>query len=131
MRVFCKQCNCFTDKDCDSHTRNFICWNCETLHIGTFGYQCCRVFKNNKWTLHCTIDFFIKMTEKEDLFCDLIKSFKGRIRTKTEIGSWQSIKRKAALSENDWAQQLAEELHKPIKRKFKTRKVILYCKWDR
>ena len=30
-----------------------------------------------------------------------------------------------ALSENDWAQQLAEELHKPIRRKFKTRKVIV------
>ena len=125
MRVFCKQRNCFTDKDCDSHTRNFICWNCETLHIGKFGYQCCRVFKNNKWTLRGTIDFFIKMTENEDLFCDLIKIFKGRIRIKTEIGSWQSKKRKAALSENDWAQQLAEELHKPIKRKFKTKKVIL------
>ena len=71
------------------------------------------------------VEFFIKMTENEDLFCDLIKIFKGRIRIKTEIGSWQSKKRKAALSENDWAQQLAEELHKPIKRKFKTRKVIL------
>ena len=33
-------------------------------------------------------------------------------------------KRKAALSNDDWAQQLANELHKPIKRKFKTRKVI-------
>ena len=30
-----------------------------------------------------------------------------------------------ALSKNDWAQQLAEELHKPIRRKFKTRKVIV------
>ena len=29
------------------------------------------------------------------------------------------------MSENDWAQQLAEELHKPIRRKFKTRKVIV------
>ena len=29
------------------------------------------------------------------------------------------------MSKNDWAQQLAEELHKPIKRKFKTRKVIV------
>ena len=28
------------------------------------------------------------------------------------------------LSKNDWAQQLADELHKPIKRKFKTRRVI-------
>ena len=29
------------------------------------------------------------------------------------------------MSKNDWAQQLAEELHKPIRRKFKTRKVIV------
>ena len=29
------------------------------------------------------------------------------------------------MSENDWAQQLAEELLKPIRRKFKTRKVIV------
>ena len=29
------------------------------------------------------------------------------------------------MSKNDWAQQLADELHKPIKRKFKTRKVIV------
>ena len=28
------------------------------------------------------------------------------------------------MSKNDWAQQLADELHKPIKRKFKTRRVI-------
>ena len=26
---------------------------------------------------------------------------------------------------NDWAQRLAEELHKPIRRKFQTRKVIV------
>ena len=72
------------DKDYDSHTRNFICWRCETVHIGKFGYQCCRVLKDNEWTLYCTIDFFIKMTENEDLLCDLIKSFKGRIRISTE-----------------------------------------------
>ena len=28
------------------------------------------------------------------------------------------------MSKNDWAQQLADELHKPIRRKFKTRRVI-------
>ena len=32
-------------------------------------------------------------------------------------------KKRKALSKNDWAQQLADELHKPIKRKFKTRRV--------
>ena len=28
------------------------------------------------------------------------------------------------MSKNDWSQQLADELHKPIRRKFKTRRVI-------
>ena len=31
---------------------------------------------------------------------------------------------KVALSNDDWAQQLANELHKPVKRRFKTRRVI-------
>ena len=36
----------------------------------------------------------------------------------------EAKKRKTALSKNDWSQQLADELHKPIRRKFKTRRVI-------
>ena len=48
------------------------------------------------------------------------------MRLKKRLGFGFKIKkRKAALSNYDWAQQLAEELHKPIKRKFKTKG---YCK---
>ena len=45
---------------------------------------------------------------------------------KTKTRSWcKTKKRKAALSsKNDWAQQLADELHKPIKRNFQKRRVI-------
>ena len=85
MKVFCKQCQMVTDKDYDSYTRNFICWRGQTVHISEkFGYQCCGVLKDNKWILYCTIDFLMKMTENEDLFCDLIKIFKGRIRILTD-----------------------------------------------
>ena len=47
------------------------------------------------------------------------------INTKQKLGLGlpKSKKRKSALS-NDWSQQLAEELHKPITRKFLKRTVI-------
>ena len=37
---------------------------------------------------------------------------------------WYSKKRKAALSEGYWAQRLADELYRPITRKFTKRRVI-------
>ncbi|KAL9986004.1 hypothetical protein ACROYT_G000057 [Oculina patagonica] len=49
------------------------------------------------------------------------------IASKRKIGlgiKKEAKKRKTALSKNDWSQQLADELHKPIRRKFKTRRVI-------
>ena len=54
------------------------------------------------------------------------RAVKSKMRLKKRLGFGFKIKkRKAALSNYDWAQQLADELHKPIKRKFKTKG---YCK---
>ena len=44
-------------------------------------------------------------------------------KQKLELGPADK-KRKTALSNSDWAQQLADELHKPIKRTFSRRSVI-------
>ena len=45
---------------------------------------------------------------------------RNAINTKQKLGlgvkQWKSKKRKAALSNDDWAQHLADELHKPIRR---------------
>ena len=49
---------------------------------------------------------------------------RNAINTKQTTRSWCVKKRKTALS-GDWAQQLAEELHKPITRKFTKRRVFV------
>ena len=44
---------------------------------------------------------------------------------KTETWSWCSKKRKKPLSEENWQEKLADELHTPIKRNFTRRRVIV------
>ena len=43
---------------------------------------------------------------------------------KAKTWSWSAVKRREAALSNDWSQQLADELHKPITRNFSKRTVI-------